>query len=65
MQSPKSFLTLMLESAFLFFLSAFLIRMAVNILTEIWPALLTIAIVILAIVIGWRAWKHMHDMGKW
>lgn len=65
MQSPKSFLTLILESAFLFFLSAFLIRMAVNILTEIWLALLIIAVMVLAGVAGWRIWKHMHDMGKW
>ncbi len=62
---PKNLLTLMLESAFLFFLSAFLIRMAVNILTEIWPALLVIAIVILILLIGWRIWRHLHDMGKW
>lgn len=62
---PKNLLTLMLESAFLFFLSAFLIRMAVNILTEIWPALLVIAIVIFILLIGWRIWKHLHDMGKW
>lgn len=55
----------MLESAFLFFLSAFLIRMAVNILTEIWPALLVIAIVILILLIGWRIWRYLHDMGKW
>ena len=62
---PKNLLTLILESAFLFFLSAFLIRMAVNILTEIWPALLVIAIVILILLIGWRIWRHLRDMGKW
>lgn len=62
---PKNLLTLILESAFLFFLSAFLIRMAVNILTEIWPALLIIAIVILTIIAGWRIWRHLRDMGKW
>lgn len=62
---PKNLLTLMLESAFLFFLSAFLIRMAVHILTEIWPALLVIAIVVLILLIGWRIWRHLHDMGKW
>ena len=62
---PKNLLTLILESAFLFFLSAFLIRMAVNILIEIWPALLITAIVILTIIAGWRIWRHLHDMGKW
>ena len=62
---PKNLLTIILESAFLFFLSASLIRMGVNILIEIWPALLIIAIVILIITICWRIWKHMHDMGKW
>ena len=62
---PKNLLTLILESAFLFFLSAFLIRMAVNILIEIWPALLITAIVILTIITGWRIWRHLHDMGKW
>lgn len=65
MQFPKSFLTLILESAFLFFLSASLIRMGVNILLEIWPMLVIIAITILAIIIGWRVWRHMRDMGKW
>ena len=35
-------------------------------LLEVWPILLTIAIIVTAIIIGFRIWRHKHDdLGKW
>lgn len=41
---PKGFLTRLLECAFIFDLSAWLIKTAVRYLEEVWPALSIIAI---------------------
>ena len=65
MEPPKKFTTRMLELAGLFALSAFLIRLGVHYLLEVWPYLLIIAIIVLVSVIGWRVYKHRRDMGKW
>ena len=59
---PKSFISRLLECAFLFLLSVILIRMGIDILTEIWPALAIIAAILLAFVIAFRIWKYL---GKW
>lgn len=55
----------MLELAFLFALSAFLVRLGVYYLIEVWPYLLIGAILIIAGIIGWRVYKHKKDMGQW
>ena len=55
----------MLELAGLFALSAFLVRLGVYYLLEVWPYLLIGAILTLAIIIGWRVYKHSKNMGKW
>lgn len=65
MEPPKRLITRILEFAGLFALSAFLIRLGVYYLLEVWPYLLFIAIIVLASVIGWRVYKHRRDMGKW
>lgn len=48
-------------------LAAFLIKTAVGWILEIWPVLLTIALIITAIIIGFRIWRHKHDkdLGQW
>jgi hypothetical protein len=47
-------------------LAAFLIKTAVGWILEIWPVLLTIALIVTAIIIGFRIWRHKHnDLGKW
>ena len=55
---PKKLITRILEFAGLFALSAFLLRLAVCYILEIWPVLLIIAIVIAGIVVGYRVWKN-------
>lgn len=42
---PRGFLTRLLECAFIFALSAWLIRTAVCYLSEVWPALTALAII--------------------
>lgn len=63
MEPPKKLPQRIFEVCFLLFLSVFLIRWAVRLLTEIWPALLLIAILAVAAVIGWRVYKHFSV--KW
>ena len=65
MEPPKKFSSRMLELAGLFALSAFLVRLGVYYLLEVWPDLLIGVILMLAIIIGWRIYKHRKDMGKW
>jgi hypothetical protein len=59
---PKKFITRLLEFAAISALSAFLIRLAVRYVLDIWPALLIMVIVTAGGVIGYRAWK---GRGKW
>lgn len=66
MEPPKKFTSRMLELAGLFALSAFLIRLGVCYLLEVWPYLLGGVILAFAGIIGWRIYKHKRDgMGKW
>ena len=65
MEPPKKLSSRMLELAFLFALSAFLVRLGVSYLLEVWPDLLIGTILIIAGIIGWRVYKHKKDMGKW
>lgn len=46
-------------------LSAFLINIAAYWILEVWPVLLTIALIIIISVIIYRIWKHKHDSGLW
>lgn len=54
-----------MEFCALLALSAFLLRLAVAYLLEIWVYLLVIVIIAAGGVIGWRAYKYFHDLGKW
>lgn len=66
MEPPKRLVTKILETAFMLALSAYLIKSAAYWLLEVWPILLTIAIIVTAIIIGFRIWRHKHDdLGKW
>ena len=46
-------------------LSAFLINVAAHWILEVWPVLLTIALIIIISIIIYRIWKHRHDLGQW
>lgn len=65
MYPEKSWLTKLLEAAFIFFLATYLIRAGVRILIEVYPVLLAIAAVVLISIVVWHIWKHIHDAGKW
>lgn len=63
---PKNLITQILEFAFMLALAAFLLKTAVGWILEIWPVLLTIALIITAIIVIYRIWRHKHDdLGKW
>ena len=65
MEPPKKLITRILEFAFMLALSAFLVNTAAYWILEVWSVLLAIALVLVAIVIIYRIWKHWHDLGKW
>lgn len=67
MEPPRNLISRILEAAFMLALAAFLIKTAVGWILEIWPVLLTIALIITAIIIGFRIWRHKHDkdLGQW
>ena len=64
---PKNLITQILEAAFMLALAAFLIKTAVGWILQIWPVLLTIAIIVTAAIIGICIWRHKHDkdLGQW
>lgn len=65
MEPPKRPITRILESAGLFALSAFLIRLGVYYLLEVWPYILIVTVTVVAVIAAWRVYKHKKDMGKW
>ena len=63
---PKKLLTRLLEAAAVFALAMFLIRLGVCYLSQVWWILLILAGITIAVVIGWRFWKHQQDSdGQW
>jgi len=64
-EPPKRLITRILEFAGLFALSAFLIRLGVYYLLEVWPYMLIAAVTAIATIAAWRIYKHGKDMGKW
>lgn len=65
MDPPKRFIERVFEFCAILALSAFLLRLAVTYILEVWPYLLAAAVIALICVIGWRVWRHGKDMGKW
>ena len=57
-QYPKKLVTRILEICAAFALGAFLLKLGVAYIKEIWPILLVIAAVIAAAVIGYRIYKN-------
>jgi hypothetical protein len=65
LEPPKKLITRIVEACALLALSAFLLRLAVAYLLEIWVYLLVIAVIAIAGVIGWRVYKFYRSQGKW
>ena len=65
MEPPKRLITRILEFSIMLALSAFLINTAAYWILEVWPILLSIVLVIAAIIIIYRVWRHRHDLVKW
>ena len=57
---PKGFLTKLLECAIILVVSSYLIRLAVCYITQVWPALVIIATLVIGGVVAYRIWKK-HD----
>ncbi|MEY8439259.1 hypothetical protein D5272_16410 [bacterium D16-76] len=65
MEPPKKLITRIVEACALLALSAFLLRLAVAYLLEIWVYLLIIVVIAALGVIGWRIYKFYRSQGKW
>jgi len=61
MYPPKGYFTKLLEAAFLFALSALLVRMGVGFLEEIWGWLVLIIIIAGVLRILYLVWKYLKD----
>ena len=58
---PKKLITRLVEYAALFALSAFLIRLAVCYIMDVWWVLIILAAVSAAASIGYRIWKNKRN----
>lgn len=61
----KKLINRILEFAFIFVVSSFLINMGASLLTEVWPVLIVIGIIIVIAIIVYRIVKHKDDSGQW
>lgn len=61
----KKLINRILEFAFIFVVSAFLINMGASLLTEVWPVLIVIGIIIVIAIIVYRIVKYKDDSGQW
>ena len=61
----KKLINRILEFAFIFVISSFLINMGISLLTEVWPVLIVIGIIIVIAIIIYRIVKHKDDSGQW
>ena len=58
---PKRLLERLLESAIVFAVSAYLIKLGVCYILGVWPVLAILATVVIGGVIAYRIWKRKHD----
>lgn len=65
MEPPKRLMERVFDFCVTVVVCAFLLRLAMDWLKEAAPYLLICAAVILAVIIGYRVWKYLRDMGKW
>lgn len=65
MEPPKRLMERVFDFCVTVVICAFLLRLAMSWLKETAPYLLICAAVILAVIVGYRVWKYLHDMGKW
>lgn len=61
----KKLINRILEFAFIFVVSAFLINMGASLLTEVWPVLIVTGIIVVIVIIIYRIVKHKDDSGQW
>ena len=61
----KKFFSRLAEFAFLFFLSAYLIKIAACWLYSVWPVLIVTGIIAVVVIIIYRIVKHKDDSGQW
>ena len=65
MEPPRKLLDRIFEVCVILAISAFLLRLAVYYILEVWYYLLGAAVIAIIGIIIWRVWRHGRDMGKW
>ena len=65
MEPPKRLIERIFEFCITIAVCAFLLKIAMYWLAEVAPLLLLCAAFILGVVLGYRLWKHLRDLGKW
>lgn len=61
----KKYFQKLLESAFMFFLAAYFVKVAACFLYSVWPVLAVIGAILILVIIFYRIIKHKRDSGKW
>lgn len=61
MYPPKGYFTKLLEAAFLFAISAWLVRAGIILLEDVWEWLVILAAVIVVLIVIWRIVRHHRD----
>lgn len=64
MEPPKRLMERVFDFCVTVVICAFLLWLAMSWLKETAPYLLICATVILAVIVGYRVWKYLRDMGK-
>lgn len=65
MEPPKRLIERIFEFCIAIAVCAFLLRIAMYWLAEVAPLLLLCAAFGLGVILGYRLWKHLRDLGKW
>ena len=60
-QPPKGIFEEILEIAFLFALSMWLIRTGICLLGQVWVPVIILIVVTVSVIVGLRIWRHYKD----
>lgn len=63
-REPKSWIMKFLEASVMFVIAAYLIKLGVRFISQVWPVIVIIATLILTGIVIYRLWKRKNDT-KW
>lgn len=58
---PKGFFTRLVEAAFLFALAAWLVRVGICLIQQVWVWIVVLVVIAAVLMVAWRLYKHYKD----